>query len=227
MKNKPQKNIKSNGVELLTSPEVLLNDYSMSQEVVNRSDRRVAIFGGSSIKPGSTYYEKARFFANNIASNGISVITGGGPGIMEAGNRGACAASQSNQLISYGIRVKAITDEMIRNPYLQKSYEFETLSLRLLSLISSCDVAVLFPGGFGTLEEMFSLLVRIRVKMLKKIPIYLFGQSFWEGLVNWIGKVLVNEGVIDKEDMDYFVLEDNIDELSRQVIQYVLSINNV
>lgn len=207
-------------MELNLNSESILTDYDMSQEIFNRKDRRVAIFGGSSIRQGSVYYEKARFFAKTVASEHISIMTGGGPGIMEAGNRGACA-SESKESVSYGIRVKAITDEMIRNPFLQKSYEFDTLSLRLLSLISSCDVVVLFPGGFGTLEELFSLLVRIRVNMLPRVPVYLFGESFWQGLVDWMKKELIGEGVISEHDFDSFQVIGDVGDLSKKVIAYI------
>lgn len=216
--------IKQACVELEIGEKPLLADYSLSQELVSRTNRRVAIFGGSCIQRDSVYYENARFFANKVALAGISVMTGGGPGIMEAGNMGACSA-ENDESISYGIRVNSITGEMIRNPFLQKSYEFDTLSLRLLSLISSCDVAVLFPGGFGTLEEMFSLLVRIRVKMLQKIPVYLFGREFWQGLVVWMEENLVRERVIDPRDMNSFKLVDCIEDLSTEVVDYIRGLN--
>ncbi len=212
--------IKQKKIELNFTSDSLLTDYAMSKEIFTRNDRRVAIFGGGAIRQGTIYYEKARFFAKAVASEHISIITGGGPGIMEAGNRGACA-SESKKSVSYGIRVKAITDEMIRNPFLQKNYEFDTLSLRLLSLISSCDVAVLFPGGFGTLEELFSLLVRIKVNMLSKIPVYLFGESFWKGLIDWMKKELIAEEVINDCDFDSFQIVDDINNLSKKVITHI------
>lgn len=214
---------KQTKIELLFSGDLLLSDLHTGQEIYNKPDKRIAIFGGSGISPDSIYYEKARLFARVMASENISIMTGGGPGIMEAGNKGACE-SEGTDSFSYGLRVKAITDEMIRNPFLQKSYEFNTLSLRLLSLISSCNAAVLFPGGFGTLEEMFSLLVRIRVKMLPEIPIYLFGKDFWEGLTNWMANSLINERVIDHNDLALFKITDSIEDLVKEITGYMKKI---
>lgn len=212
--------IDSNGPELLINKDAILKDYMMSQEIVTRTERRVAIFGGNSIREESPYYINANNLANKLAAFGISVITGGGDGIMKAANKGACIQNSATTT-SIGVRVKSIRSEAIKNQYLQKQYDFDTLSLRLLSMISSCDAVVLFPGGLGTLEEMFSILVRIRVNMLKKIPVYFFGKSFWSGLVNWLNDAPIKENTIDQADINSFTLIDNVDKLAKELIEYI------
>jgi uncharacterized protein (TIGR00730 family) len=220
-KKENYENIGANGKELI-SEDQLIDDYQVSQQVIARKDRRVAIFGGGGITPGSQYYEAAKTFAENIAVSEISVVTGGGSGIMEAANKG-CYESGSERAISYGIRVKSITYET-SNLLINAGYEFETLALRLVSLISSCDVIVCFPGGFGTLEETFSTLVRMRVGMLEKIPVYLYGKKFWDGLVKWIENTLITEGVIDQQDLSLFKVIDDTKSLSQSVIEYIKSL---
>jgi uncharacterized protein (TIGR00730 family) len=211
--------------ELLINPQSLIDDYKMGQEITNIQGRVVAILGGGNVENKSTYYKEAQIFANSIASKNISIITGGGSGIMEAANYGASLADP-NKMLSYGIRVKAIIDEMAIASPSQKIYEFETLSLRLLTLISACDVAVFFPGGFGTLEELFSLLVRIKVNMVKKIPIYLFGSTFWTPLRQWMDSCLVEENVITEVDTRLFTIIDDLEMLSRQIVLCIGAIDD-
>ncbi len=219
------KNIEANGIELSMGSDLLLEDLEKSHSVLKRDKRRVAIFGGSNIKIDSFYYEQARIFAKNISSSGISIITGGGPGIMEAGNLGVY--DSGNLDLSYGIRVKSILNECVNDvDYIKDKnlYVFNTLSLRLLTLIGSSDVIVLFPGGFGTFEELFSLLVRIRVDMMKKVPVYLFGSNFWGGLVAWLNDVVLHEKTIDESDIQSFKIVDDIEQLSLDIINYCRSI---
>lgn len=205
----------------LSDKDSLSNDYYSAQEIMALQGRKVSIFGGGGILPGSPYYEKAMVFAKNVASAGISVMTGGGTGIMEAANKGVFE-SKSDVAVSYGIRVKEITYEN-KNLFVHTEYEFNTLALRLVTLISTSDVIICFPGGFGTLEETFSTLVRMRVGLLKKIPVYLFGESFWKGLVEWMENTLLNEGVIDSEDLQLFTVFDDVNSLSERVIAYIKS----
>jgi len=161
-----------------------------------------------------------------ISATGISIITGGGPGIMEAGNKGA--QSEESIASSYGLRVSAIAGEnMDEKGYFDDNgcFIFDTLAVRLLTLISSSDAMVFFPGGYGTLEELFCLLVRIRVKMMKQVPIYLFGSEFWGGLVSWLEGPVLSKEVIRKQDLNIFKIEDDIEKISQSIISHCLSLN--
>lgn len=206
-------------IELSKGATIFSEDYSLTNEILKRNQKLVAIFGGSCIPEDSIYFQKAKEFAKLIASSGISIITGGGPGIMQAGNIGA--KSSNSSVSSYGLKVEAIKDEIIKdNPYIDKDCEFtfNTLSVRLLTLIGSSDAIVLFPGGFGTLEELFSLLVRLRVRMMKKVPVYLFGSEFWSGLIKWLSTEVLQNKVISEQDLQLFKIEDDIEKISTEII---------
>lgn len=208
-----------NSVELSKDGSVFLDDYSLTEKILEKNQKLVAIFGGSCISEDSIYFQKAKDFAGLISASGISVITGGGPGIMQAGNMGAKLSNPS--ISSYGLRVEAIKDEcIVNNPYIDKGCEFtfNTLCIRLLTLIGSSDAIVLFPGGFGTLEELFSLLVRLRVGMMKRMPVYLLGSEFWNGLINWLSTQVLENKVISEKDLQLFKIEDDIEKISSEII---------
>ncbi len=210
---------KPNCIELSKDATVFSDDYSLTTKILEKNQKLVAIFGGSCISEDSIYFQKAKEFAGLISASGVSIITGGGPGIMQAGNMGA--KSSNSSVASYGLRVDAIKDECIaENPYIDEDCEFtfNTLSVRLLTLIGSSDAIVLFPGGFGTLEELFSLLVRLRVGMMKKVPVYLFGSEFWSGLINWLSTVVLQNKTISEQDLKLFKIEDDIEKISTEII---------
>ena len=214
-------------LDLSLGIEAVIKDLAISKDIINRPGKRVAMFGGTQIPHTSSYYEEAEYLAKLISSAGISVITGGGPGIMEASNKGAKASNFSGSS-SYGLKVGAIKIEYLPdNPYIDEdsSFTFNTLSVRLLTLISSSDVIVFFPGGFGTLEELFCLLVRIRVEMLGKIPVYLVGSKYWSGLVSWLSNFVLPEKVINSQDLELFKIEDDIEKVSQGIISHCLALN--
>ena len=212
-------NKEPNNLELRQEESVFKTDLLLSKKISEKTDRKIAIFGGSGIERGSEYYEKARQFANLISNAGISVITGGGPGIMEAGNKGSSEAN-NDKAFSYGLKVAAIKEEVVaNNRYIDKScdFTFDTLAVRLITLISVSDAVVFFPGGFGTLEELFSLLVRIKVGMMNPIPIYLFGKHFWMGLFDWLEEVVLKEGAINRSNFELFKMEDDIEKIFQEI----------
>ena len=219
-------NRKPNCLELSTDASVFSSDFSLSKEIFERQQKLVAIFGGGGISEDSNYYQKAKEFASLISQSGISIITGGGPGIMQAGNNGAKLADSSAS--SYGLKVEAIKDEDVgESPFIDSDckFTFNTLSIRLLTLIGSSDAIVFFPGGFGTLEEMFSLLVRVRVGMMKKPPIYLCGSEFWGGLFSWLSSEVLRNGAISEKDLELFKLEDDIQKISSEIISIISGSN--
>ena len=213
-------------LDLSLGIEAVVKDLAVSKDVLNRPGKRVVIFGGMQIPDVSPYYVDATTLANNLSSAGISIITGGGPGIMEAANKGA--KSSNSGASSYGLKVGAIKIEhMQKSPYVDKGldFNFSTLSVRLLTLISSSDAIVFFPGGYGTLEELFCLLVRIRIGMLGKIPIYLIGSKYWSGLVSWLSNFVLPEKVINSQDLELFKIEDDIEKVSQGIVSHCLALN--
>ncbi|MDR1034799.1 MAG: LOG family protein [Holosporales bacterium] len=197
----------------------------MSRLIANRGKRFIAFFGGSGIPAGSFYYEKAVELATAITSAGGVVLTGGGPGIMEAGNRGAGLGKEGS---SYGLLVNTIHREFSgSNSYIdpENRFVFETLSVRLLTLISCSRAIVFFPGGFGTFEELFSLLVREKVEMMQSLPIYLFGSKFWNGLLKWLKDTVIPEKVIEPECLELFSIEDDLTKIANNIIEHCLQEN--
>ncbi len=213
-----------NGVELRCGMEAFREDLGTTDALLRKLENLVAIFGGSGILAGSEYYRQASRMAERLAGAGISVITGGGPGIMEAANRGALEAA-SGDAKSYGLKVTAIKEEIVseEDSYLSEDcgFTYNTLSVRLLTLISSSDVVVFCPGGYGTFEELFCLLVRIKVNMMREIPIYLIGTDFWKGLVDWLKTTVVQTGTIEARHVDLLRVEDDVEKVASEIIEYI------
>ena len=219
-------NREPNGLELSLGAEAFVKDVSIGKELSNRAGKKVAILGGGGISADSPYYKEALKLGRLLASAGVSVITGGGPGIMEAGNKGA-KLSESHSA-SYGLKVNAIKGEHLDGlTYFDDDglFEFNTLAVRLLSLISNSDAVVFFPGGYGTLEELFSLVVRMRVNIMNKVPVYLFGSEYWNGLVAWLTDVVLPNKTINKQDLDLFSIEDDVENISNNIINYCSQLN--
>ncbi|MDR0744814.1 MAG: LOG family protein [Holosporales bacterium] len=215
-----------NSLELAQGDQVLKDDYNLSEILAKSPDKRLVILGGNGIKQDSYYYLKTVFLTRTVAQAGISVMTGGGAGIMEAANKGAKTANSSAS--SYGLRVESIGEEIsASNSYIDKScgFMFKTLAVRLITLLSSANAIVFFPGGFGTLEELFSLLVRLKIGIMNNIPVYLYGSKFWSGLISWLDNTVRNEGVINEEHLKLFKIEDDIEKISKDIISCCMKEN--
>lgn len=182
-------------------------------------ERTVTFFGSARAKEGDKWYEEARQLAEMLAKDGFSIITGGGPGIMEAANRGAHEAKEKageseKEKIgdSLGLNIKLPFEQRI-NAYVDKSVAFHYFFVRKVMLSYYAQVYVYFPGGFGTLDEAFELINLVQTKKVPKIPIILVGKEFWQPLADWIEKT-VYEGLggIDKEDMEIYKIVDSAEE---------------
>lgn len=209
---------KPNGIDLNQSKERYWEDLCLGRQIYS-SHKMVACFGGSSIRENNTYKQAATQLAELLAMEGISLVTGGGKGIMSAVNEGAYRVNPEK---SYGLRVRDIvkkcnaSSEWIRENNL---IDFNTLSVRLLTLIGASDAIVFFPGGFGTLEETFSLLVRVRLGLMERMPIYFYGSKFWTGLKSWMASEVVEVGALEQEALELFNIEDDINSIAQQIIE--------
>ena len=209
---------KPNSIELKQDKNAFSEDMERSAPLF-REGKKVALFGGSAIDENSGYFKSAKLLAKTLAKQNITVITGGGPGIMKAGNTGAVENGET-----FALRVEAIHDENdVDVSYIPDGHllMYKTLAVRLLTLIGSSDAIVFFPGGFGTLEEMFSLLVRIRVGMMKKIPVYFYGSEFWNGLKTWISDTVFGVKAINENDIAIFRIEDDINKIAKEIIEQI------
>lgn len=167
----------------------------------------VAVFGSARLPETSPYYADARELGRKLVESGFAVITGGGPGIMEAANRGAFEAGGT----SIGCNIE-LPFEQHENPYLSMSINFRYFFVRKTMFVKYSNGFVIFPGGFGTLDEVFESLTLVQTRKINRFPIVLYGKSYWQGLLDWIKGTQLAAGVISPEDMNLLIVTDSTDE---------------
>lgn len=200
--------------------EIKINDswaiFKIMGEFVNGFEKMsaigpcVTIFGSARTKEKAPYYELTVSIAKKVSEAGYGIITGGGPGIMEAGNRGAHLAGGT----SVGLNID-LPFEQHDNPYIDddKSLDFDYFFVRKVMFVKYAQAFVVLPGGFGTLDELFEAITLIQTNKIGRFPIILVGTTFWTGLLDWIKTTMLNEGNISPEDMDLITVVDTEDEV--------------
>lgn len=177
--------------------------------------KEVTFFGSARVKTTDKYYKEARKLGKKLGSAGFSVITGGGPGIMEAGNRGAYEAGAP----SIGLNIELPKEQRI-NRYVKKGKGFHYFFTRKVILSASAQAYVYFPGGFGTMDEFFEIITLIQTKKMCRIPIILVGKEYWESLFGWIKQhLLIKNGFIEENDLDLVSIVDSADEAYDIIVQ--------
>jgi uncharacterized protein (TIGR00730 family) len=190
--------------------------FKIMGEFVNGFERMsvigpcVSIFGSARTKPDAKYYELAVRIAKSIAEAGYGVITGGGPGIMEAGNKGANLAGGT----SVGLNID-LPFEQHDNPFIDsdKSLDFDYFFVRKVMFVKYSQGFVVMPGGFGTLDELFEAITLIQTSKIEKFPIILVGTDYWKGLLDWIKNTMLENGTISPHDLDLIHLVDTEEEV--------------
>lgn len=177
----------------------------------------VSIFGSARLRPGDKSYEKAVVIARKLVENGFSVITGGGPGIMEAGNKGAREAGGK----SIGLNIH-LPMEQEANSYSNLKMDFKYFFVRKVMFVKYAQAYVGMPGGLGTLDEISEALTLIQTKRIKPFPVVLVGTDYWSGLVEWLRNTLLARKLIAQEDMDLFIVLDDPDEVVRTIKRFVI-----
>jgi uncharacterized protein (TIGR00730 family) len=169
----------------------------------------VAIFGSARTKSNHPYYQKAVELGERLASVGYGIITGGGPGIMEAGNKGA----KQGGGVSVGLNID-LPFEQFHNQFIDRDHflEFDYFFVRKVIFVKYSQAFVIMPGGFGTLDEFFEALTLIQTKKIAKRPIVLFGATYWKGLFDWIEQTMLTEHYISPIDLSLFKITDDINE---------------
>jgi uncharacterized protein (TIGR00730 family) len=178
----------------------------------------VSIFGSARTKPTDRYYKETVEIAEKLVKQGFGIITGGGPGLMEAANKGA----QQGDGTSVGLVIELPFEQEI-NRYIDKDklINFDYFFVRKVMFIKYAQAFVVMPGGFGTLDELFEALTLIQTEKIKKFPIVLFGSDFWSGLIDWIKNTLLEEyHNISPEDLDLIKVVDDVDEAVKYVSQF-------
>ncbi len=175
----------------------------------------ITVFGSARFKEDNAFYVSAREFGKRIASIGFTTMTGGGPGIMEAANRGAF----ENQGASVGCNIK-LPFEQHGNKYVQTSITFEHFFVRKTLLIKYSYAFIIMPGGFGTMDEFFETLTLIQTKTITEFPIVLFGKEFFKGLWEYL-EFMAQQGTISREDLTLVLLTDSVDEAMAHIRSYI------
>ena len=168
----------------------------------------VSVFGSARTAPEHDNYRQALYLGNLLAKNDITVITGGGPGIMEAANRGAKEAGGR----SIGLNI-TLPLEQKPNDYATELVSFKYFFVRKVMLIKYARAFVVFPGGFGTMDELFEAITLIQTHKMKPFPIILYGSHFWHNLNSWFSDELLSAGLISEKDLDLFQICDDVDEV--------------
>jgi uncharacterized protein (TIGR00730 family) len=182
-------------------------------EALSKIGPAVSLFGSARLDEQSPYYEAARKSARLLAENGLVVITGGGPGIMEAGNRG----SAETGYLSVGLNIE-LPAEQTPNEYQNLALEFRYFFVRKMMFVKYSIGYIIFPGGFGTMDEMFEALTLSQTEKIKHFPVVLYGSEYWGGLIDWLKSTMLREGCIQKEDLNLLQLTDDPDEAANIII---------
>jgi uncharacterized protein (TIGR00730 family) len=173
----------------------------------------VTVFGSARTEPGDPMYEQACETARQLGEAGFAIITGGGPGIMEAANKGASLGG--GESVGLGIELPF---EQLTNQYVTRSLEFRYFFARKTMFLKYAQAYVIFPGGFGTMDELMESLTLIQTGKIQDFPVVLFGINYWEGLLEWVRSTMLDGGKISPEDLDIFTCTDSPEE----VVQVVL-----
>jgi len=193
----------------------IMSEFVNGYEKMGRIGPCISIFGSARTKKEDPYYKLAEEIAFKVSKSGYGVITGGGPGIMEAGNKGA----HLGQGVSVGLNIE-LPFEQHFNPYIDndKNIQFDYFFVRKVMFVKYSQGFVVMPGGFGTLDELFEAITLIQTKKIARFPIILVGTDFWGGMLDWIKNVLLAKySNISAEDMDLIQLVDTADEVVERI----------
>jgi uncharacterized protein (TIGR00730 family) len=174
----------------------------------------VSVFGSARTKPDSPYYAAAEELGAKLVGAGLTVITGGGPGLMEAANKGAAEAGG----VSVGLGIELPFEQGI-NPYVTLGINFRYFFARKTMFVKYAQGFVVMPGGFGTFDELFEALVLVQTRKVTSFPVVLFGTAYWQGLLDWLGSSVLDDGAISAADLDLLLLTDDVDEAVRVMVE--------
>jgi uncharacterized protein (TIGR00730 family) len=196
----------------------ILGEFTHGFEEMADVHKAVTIFGSARQKPGHVDYDRAESLAGDLARHGYTVVTGGGPGIMEAGNKGAYEAGGR----SIGLNI-TLPHEQAPNGYQTHKVNFRYFFVRKVMLVKYSTAFVVFPGGFGTIDELFEALTLIQTKKIKPFPVFLVGVEYWRGLLQWLQGTLVRTGAIAEQDLHLFKVVDDVAGIPDEIEEYYAS----
>jgi uncharacterized protein (TIGR00730 family) len=191
----------------------IMSEFVDGFDALSQIPPSIAIFGSARTKPDDPHYIAAVETARLLAKAGFGIITGGGPGIMEAGNKGA----QEGGNVSIGCNIE-LPFEQGSNPYLDISLDFRYFFVRKTMFVKYAEAFVIFPGGFGTMDELFEALTLIQTKKVNHFPVILYDSKYWAGLINWIRDTMLPSNKVNTDDLGLFMLSDDPREICKIVI---------
>ena len=175
----------------------IIAEFVTATERLQAVHPAVTIFGSARVKPGDRWYGLAEDIANRLSQAGFSVISGGGPGVMEAANKGAYAGASP----SVGLNIQ-LPHEQSANPFQDISHTFQHFFARKVMFVKLSCAFVMLPGGFGTLDELFEVLTLVQTGKVRRVPLVLVGSDYWKGLVDWMRSRLEADGLVGEGDVD-------------------------
>jgi uncharacterized protein (TIGR00730 family) len=193
---------------------LIASEFLAGFQEVERIDRpAVSIFGSARVAEGSATYEAARETARRFAQAGLGVVTGGGPGVMEAANRGA----KEGGGLSIGFNI-LLPHEQGLNPYCDIARTFKHFYVRKVMFVKAAEGFVIFPGGFGTMDELYEALTLIQTGKIGTFPVVLFDRDYWEEMVDWIREEMLADGLVSPDDLDLLYLTDEPQEAVDRIV---------
>ena len=195
----------------------IMAEFVEAIDVLSRTGRAVSIFGSARVGPEDPYYQKAEKLSRMLAKNGFAVITGGGPGIMEAANKGALEANGK----SVGMNIR-LPFEQKPNPYINVTIDYKYFFIRKVMFVKYAVAYVILPGGFGTMDELFEALTLIQTKRIKPFPVILMGKEYWGGLLKWLKERMCAEGKVLPEDLGLLQVIDEPEDVLRYIQKFVI-----
>ncbi len=193
----------------------IMAEFIEATEYLSEIRPAVSIYGSARLKPNSPYYKLATQIARKLSDAGFAVISGGGPGIMEAANKGAHAGKAP----SVGLNIE-LPHEQSGNQWQDISLRFRHFFTRKVTFVKNSDAVIVMPGGFGTLDELAEVLTLIQTKKSRHVPIILVGGEFWEGLLSWFKNSLTPMGLINPDDMNLMQVIDDPDQVLEAVLKF-------
>ena len=191
----------------------IMGEFVEGFDTLARLGPAVSFFGSARTRPDDPYYQAAEATARLLAEEGFAIVTGGGPGIMEAANKGAIEVGGE----SVGCNIE-LPFEQGMNQYVKTAINFRYFFVRKTMFVKYAEAFVIFPGGFGTMDELFESLTLIQTGKVRDFPVVLFGREYWQGLLDWLENTMAADGKIQPEDLNLLVVTDSPQEAADVVL---------
>lgn len=206
--------LRPNGVDQSWRVFSILSEFVSGFNLLRKLGPAITFWGSARLRPGDKFYNEAEELAARLSKKGLTIVTGGGGGIMEAGNVGAYKVGGQ----SVGLNIRLPMEQKL-NPYTTMSQTFDHFFARKVMLAFSSEVYIYYPGGYGTLDELFEILTLIQTEKISSVPVFLYGKKFWTPLVEWMKKELLEKyKTIDLQDLELFQIVDSVDEAEEKVL---------